>query len=434
MENKIAKSSPVGNPVFFEKGKLIVSDNPVIPFVEGDGIGADIWRAARPVIDEAVRLAYQGSRSIDWFEIFAGQKAFDLYHSWLPDETLRAFREFLVGIKGPLATPVGEGIRSLNVALRKNLDLFACVRPVRWFPGVPAPVVHPEKVDMVIFRENTEDLYTGIEFEQGSEKTKRFLDLLKEQFPEEAEKIRFPETTAFGIKPVSMEGSSRLVRAAIRYALENKRRSVTLVHKGNIMKFTEGGFRGWGYDVAEKEFGERVFSMRRYEKIKKTEGEPAAEKARKTAMQEGKLLIKDIITDAAFEQTLTRAGDYDVLATTNLNGDYLSDALAAQVGGIGIAPGANINYETGNAIFEATHGTAPLLAGKDKANPGSMLLSAEMMLRYLGWNEAADFVMKGLVGAIGSQQLTEDLYQLLPGSRLVKTSEFGKIIIQHMNQ
>lgn len=434
MENKIANSSPVGNPVFFENGKLIVSNNPVIPFVEGDGIGADIWRVARPVIDEAVRLAYAGSRSIGWFEIFAGQKAFDLQHSWLPDETLQAFREFLVGIKGPLATPVGEGIRSLNVALRKNLDLFACVRPVRWFPGVPAPVLHPEKVDMVIFRENTEDLYTGIEFEQGSEKTKRFLDLLKEQFPEEAEKIRFPATTAFGIKPVSMEGSSRLVRASIRYALENKRRSVTLVHKGNIMKFTEGGFRGWGYDVAEKEFGDRIFSMRQYEKIKKIEGEAVAEKARKAALMEGKLLIKDIITDAAFEQTLTRASDYDVLATTNLNGDYLSDALAAQVGGIGIAPGANINYETGNAIFEATHGTAPLLAGKDKANPGSILLSAEMMLRYLGWNEAADLVMKGLVGAIGSRQLTEDLHQLLPGSTLVKTSEFGKIIIQYMKQ
>ncbi|MHC1783224.1 MAG: NADP-dependent isocitrate dehydrogenase [Anaerolineaceae bacterium] len=423
-----------GTKVTFENGKWVVPIHPLIPYIEGDGSGVDIWRTARPVIDTAVEAAYQGQRSIVWKEVFAGQKAFDTEGSWLPEETLLAFREYLVGIKGPLATPVGEGMRSLNVALRKNLDLFACLRPVRWFEGVPAPVLHPEYLDVVIFRENTEDLYSGIEFEAGSEKARQFLTSFKEQFPEEAQKIRFPESSAFGIKPVSQEGSKRLVRAAINYAIANKRKSVTLVHKGNIMKFTEGGFRGWGYDTAEQEFGSQVFSMRHFEKIKNTEGEAAAVKAREDAAKQGKLLVKDIITDAAFEQTLTRPRDFDVLATTNLNGDYLSDALAAQVGGIGMAPGANINFESGHAIFEATHGTAPTLAGKDIANPGSVLLSAEMMLRYLGWPEAADLLLNGLLGAIKSRQLTADLHQLLPGSKAVSTSEFGRIIIQSMHR
>jgi isocitrate dehydrogenase len=433
--NNISASKPQpGKKITFERGKCVTPDHPLIPYIEGDGSGVDIWRTARPVIDAAVEAAYRGRRSITWFEVYAGQKSFDLKGSWLPEETLQAFREYLVGIKGPLATPVGEGMRSLNVALRKNLDLFACVRPVRWFEGVPAPVLHPEYLDVVIFRENTEDLYSGIEFKAGSEKARQFLASFREQFPEEAQKIRFPESSAFGIKPVSQEGSKRLVRAAINYALVNKRKSVTLVHKGNIMKFTEGGFRGWGYDVAELEFGERVFSIRHYDKIKKIEGEAAAVKARENAIEQGKLLVKDIITDAAFEQTLTHARDFDILATTNLNGDYLSDALAAQVGGIGMAPGANINYESGHAIFEATHGTAPTLAGRDQANPGSVILSAEMMLRYLGWPEAADKLLKGLLNAIKSRQLTADLHQLLPGSTPVSTSEFGRIIIQSMNK
>lgn len=429
-----SQSASRGYKIFFEHGKCQTPDHPLVPFIEGDGSGVDIWRTARPVIDAAVQTAYQGVRAIEWFEVFAGQKAFDLKGSWLPDETLDVLKEYFVGIKGPLATPVGEGMRSLNVALRKNLDLFACVRPVRWFEGVPAPVLHPEYLDVVVFRENTEDLYSGIEFECETEKSSRFLAVLKELFPEEAVKIRFPQTSAFGIKPVSREGSRRLVRAAIRYALENNRRSVTLVHKGNIMKFTEGGFRNWGYDLAESEFSGEVFSMRLYDRIKKQEGEVAAEKARDDALKTGKIIVKDIITDAAFEQTLTHPRDFDVLATTNLNGDYLSDALAAQVGGIGMAPGANINYETGHAIFEATHGTAPTLAGKDLANPGSVLLSAEMMLRYLGWGEAADLLQTGLVSAIASQNLTPDLQQLLPGSRAVSTTEFGKIIISKMEQ
>jgi isocitrate dehydrogenase len=434
MINDTVSTQSQGTKLSFEKGKWSTPDHPLIPYIEGDGSGVDIWRAARPVIDAAVNQAYQGQRSIAWFEVFAGQKAFDLKGSWLPEETLQAFKDYMVGIKGPLATPVGEGMRSLNVALRKNLDLFACVRPVRWFEGVPAPVLHPEYLDVVIFRENTEDLYSGIEFEAGSENARQFLASFQAQFPEEARKIRFPETSAFGLKPVSRDGSSRLARAAINYALINKRKSVTLIHKGNIMKFTEGGFRGWGYDVAENEFGDRTFSMRRYDKIKKAEGEAAAESARREALQSGKLLVKDIITDAAFEQTLTRPRDFDVLATTNLNGDYLSDALAAQVGGIGMAPGANINYESGHAIFEATHGTAPTLAGKDLANPGSVILSAEMMLRYIGWTEAADLILKGLVAAIAGRSLTSDLHQLLPGSKAVGTSEFGKIIIHKMQQ
>jgi isocitrate dehydrogenase len=434
MIDNTASRKPDGMKIGFERGKWIVPDHPMIPFIEGDGSGVDIWRTARPVIDEAVKIAYRDLRSIAWFEVYAGQKAFDLKGSWLPDETLEAFKEYLVGIKGPLTTPVGEGMRSLNVALRKNLDLFACLRPVRWFEGVPAPVLHPEYLDVVIFRENTEDLYSGIEFESGSENARQFLAILEERFPAEAKKIRFPETSAFGLKPVSIEGTRRLVKAAVRYALENRRKSVTLVHKGNIMKYTEGGFRGWGYDVAEEEFGGQVFSMRHFEKTKKLEGEAAAVNARDEALRQGKLIVKDIITDAAFEQTLTHPRDFDVLATTNLNGDYLSDALAAQVGGIGMAPGANINFESGHAIFEATHGTAPTLAGKDLANPGSVLLSAEMMLRSLGWIEAADLLLKGLLGAIKSRQLTADLQQLLPGSKAVSTSEFGQVIIQKMRQ
>ncbi len=429
------KTTPLSNDkvITFQDNHLAVPDNPIIPYVEGDGSGPDIWRAARRVFDASVERAYNGRRKVDWLEVLAGEKSFKLLYTWLPDETLEAFRRYLVGIKGPLTTPIGGGIRSLNVTLRKELDLYVCQRPVRWFPGVPSSVRDPEWVDMVIFRENTEDVYTGIEFEQGTPANDLFTKLIKENFPEEWKRIRFPETTAFGIKPISCEGSQRLVRSAIQWALDHHRRSVTLVHKGNIMKFTEGAFRKWGYAVAENEFGERVYTSLQWQRTAALQGEAAADQEQKTALVAGKLLVKDVIADAAFEIAITRPTEFDVLATLNLNGDYLADALAAQVGGIGIAPGGNINYQTGAAIFEATHGTAPRLANLDKANPCSLILSGEMMFRYLGWNEAADRLVRGVEGAIRARAVTFDFQQIMRDATLLKTSEFGDAVIRKMD-
>jgi isocitrate dehydrogenase len=422
-----------GQKITIENGKLRVPDRPIIPFIEGDGTGRDIWRAARRVLDAAVAKAYGGRRQIVWMEVYAGEKSFKQFGTWLPDETVTAFAEFLVGIKGPLTTPIGGGIRSLNVALRKALDLYVCQRPVRWFKGVPSPVVHPEYVDMVIFRENTEDIYTGIEYEQGTEANARFLALLKEHFPDDYAKIRFPNTAGIGLKPISREGTERLVRAAIQWALDNRRRSVTLVHKGNIMKFTEGAFRNWGYAVAEREFGDAVYTWTQWERTKEARGEDAANAEQEAALKAGKLLVKDVIADIVFQQTITRARDFDVIATMNLNGDYLSDALAAQVGGIGIAPGGNINYVSGHAVFEATHGTAPKYADKDVVNPGSVILSGEMMLRYLGWTEAADRVIRGMEGAIAAKTVTYDFHRLMEGATLLSCSAFGDAVIRHMD-
>ncbi|CAN5300534.1 NADP-dependent isocitrate dehydrogenase [soil metagenome] len=421
-----------GERITVADGDLHVPDHPVLPFIEGDGTGPDIWAATQPVLDAAVEQAYGGERRIRWMEVLAGEKAFAASGSWLPEATLDALREFKVGIKGPLTTPVGGGIRSLNVALRQELDLFACVRPVRWFEGVPSPVKNPDAVDMVIFRENTEDIYAGIEFEEGSEDAERFGELLEENFPARFSKVRFPDSTGYGIKPVSREGTERLVRAAIRYAVANGRRSVTLVHKGNIMKFTEGAFKKWGYDLADREFGERAFSWAEYDRIREEEGADAADRAQSDAEEYGKIIIKDAIADAFLQQVLTRPREYDVIATLNLNGDYISDALAAQVGGIGIAPGANINYATGTAIFEATHGTAPKYAGKDMVNPGSLILSGEMMLRFLGWNEAADLIIRGLEGAIAEKTVTDDFERLMEGATKVSTSGFGERIVAKM--
>ena len=423
---------PAGDKITLADGKLQVPDHPVIPFIEGDGTGPDIWRASVRVLDAAVAKAYGGQRRIAWMEVYAGEKCFTRFATWLLDETVDAFREYRVGIKGPLTTPIGGGIRSLNVALRKLLDLYACVRPVRWFNGVPSPVKRPQDVDMVIFRENTEDIYTGIEFENGTEDNKKFKALLKEAFPKEYAKIRFPDTSGLGLKPVSAEGTERLVRAAIHYALANRRKSVTLAHKGNIMKYTEGAFRNWGYALAEREFGDRVHTWNQWERTKAEKGEDAANAEQKAALASGKLLIKDVIADIVFQQTITRATEFDVIATMNLNGDYLSDALAAQVGGIGIAPGGNINYLTGHAVFEATHGTAPKYADLDKVNPGSVILSGEMMLRYLGWTEAADLIVKGMDGAIGAKAVTYDFARLMEGAKEVKCSEFGDAVIAHM--
>jgi isocitrate dehydrogenase len=423
----------IGEQIGMSGGKLRVPANPILPFIEGDGTGQDIWRASQPVLDAAVEKAYRGERKIAWLEVLAGEKAFNLTGSWLPEETLTAFRKYLVGIKGPLTTPIGGGMRSLNVALRKELDLYVCLRPVRYFEGVPSPVKHPEYVDMVIFRENTEDIYTGIEYENGTEAVETFKRLLKESFPKDYAKIRFPNTAGIGIKPVSKEGTFRLVRAAIRWALENKRKNLTLVHKGNIMKFTEGAFRNWGYELAESEFGDQVYTWSQWERTKAAQGEEAANAEQDAALKAGRLLIKDVIADIVFQQTITRAKDFDVLATMNLNGDYLSDALAAQVGGIGIAPGGNINYDTGHAVFEATHGTAPKYAGKDAVNPGSVILSGEMMLRYLGWSEAADLVIRGIEKAIATRTVTYDFHRLMEGASLLKCSEFGAAIIKNMD-
>jgi isocitrate dehydrogenase len=433
MEYRNVKVPSLGEKITISGGRLNVPLHPILPFVEGDGTGPDIWRSSVRVLDAAVQKAYSGKRSIQWMEVFAGAKAHEKFGSWLPDETVAAFKEFLVGIKGPLTTPIGGGIRSLNVALRKALDLYVCQRPVRYFSGVPSPVKHPEYVDMVVFRENTEDIYAGIEFENDTPDSRRFKELLKNDFPQEYDKIRFPESAGIGIKPVSKEGTSRLVRAAIQWSLDNQRKSVTLVHKGNIMKFTEGAFRNWGYEVAEGEFSERVYTWSQWERTKGEHGESAANAEQDAALKAGRLLVKDVIADIVFQQTITRAKEFDVLATMNLNGDYLSDALAAQVGGIGIAPGGNINYTTGHAVFEATHGTAPKYADKDMVNPGSLILSGEMMLRYMGWGEAADLVIKGVEGAIKARTVTYDFHRLMENATLLKTSEFGDAVIKQMD-
>jgi isocitrate dehydrogenase len=424
--------SPNGEIIAIRGGQLQVPDRPIIPFIEGDGTGPDIWRASVRVFDAAVSKAYAGKRKIVWKEVLAGQRAYDWTKNWLPDETVEAFRHYLVGIKGPLTTPIGGGVRSLNVALRQILDLYVCLRPVRWFKGDPSPVRAPEKVDMVIFRENTEDIYAGIEWEAGSDAAKKVLGFLQQEFPKAYDKIRFPGSSAIGIKPVSKEGTERLMRSAIEYALGNKRRNVTIVHKGNIMKFTEGGFRGWAYGVAEHQFGDRTYTWEQWQRTKDAKGEEAANTEQKSALASGRLLVKDVIADITLQQVLTRPDEFDVIATLNLNGDYLSDALAAQVGGIGIAPGGNINYLTGHAIFEATHGTAPKYANLDKVNPGSVVLSGEMMLRYMGWTEAADLIVAGMDGAIGSRKVTYDFARLMQGATEVSTTQFGDAIVEHM--
>ena len=413
-------------------GALVVPDDPIIPFIEGDGIGRDIWKASERVFDAAVEKAYGGKKKIHWYEVYAGQKAYDEFESWLPDATVEAFRTYLVGIKGPLTTPIGGGIRSLNVALRQRLDLYTCLRPVRWFTGVPSPVKAPEEVDMVIFRENTEDIYAGVEFEAGSDDAKKMLAFLKETFPDRYKKIRFPDTSGIGIKPISDEGTSRLVRAAIKYAIEHKRPTVTLVHKGNIMKFTEGGFRNWGYALAEREFADKTYTWGQWERTVAEKGQDAADAEQAAAEKAGKIIVKDCIADIALQQVLTRASSFDIIATMNLNGDYLSDALAAQVGGIGIAPGGNINYDTGHAIFEATHGTAPKYADLDKVNPSSVILSGVLMLEHLGWQEAADLIIKGIEASIANKTVTYDFERLMEGATKVKCSEFGDKIIENM--
>jgi len=426
-------TSVQGTPITMGTGhKLNVPDNPIVPFIEGDGTGRDIWRASVRVLDAAVEKAYGGKKKIAWLEVLAGEKAFTKTNNWLPDETVEAFRKYLIGIKGPLTTPIGGGITSLNVALRQMLDLYVCLRPVRWFQGVPSPVKHPEAVDMVIFRENTEDIYAGIEFESGSEGAKKLIAFLKAEYPKFYGKIRFPETSGIGIKPVSKDGTERLVRAAIEYTLASKRKSVTFVHKGNIMKYTEGAFMKWGYALAEKEFGDKVYTWNQWEKTKADKSEDAANEEQKKALASGRILVKDAIADITLQQVLTRPKEFDVIATLNLNGDYLSDALAAQVGGIGIAPGGNINYVTGHAIFEATHGTAPKYADLDKVNPGSVILSGEMMLRHMGWNEAAQLVLNGIDGAIASKKVTYDFARQMEGATEIKCSAFGDNIIAHM--
>jgi len=423
-----------GQPIAMEAGRLQVPDRPIIPYIEGDGIGPDIWAAAVRVFEAAVEKAYRGKRKFAWFEVYAGQKSYDKYGTWLPDDTIKAFEHFLVGIKGPLTTPVGGGIRSLNVALRQKLDLYTCLRPVRYFEGVPSPVKRPDLVNMAIFRENTEDIYAGIEWKEGSTEVRKVIAFLQDTMG--VKSIRFPKTSGIGVKPVSSEGSKRLIRAAINYALDNKRKSVTLVHKGNIMKFTEGAFRDWGYELAEQEFADKTYTWSQWERTKKEKGEEAANAEQEAALGKGKVLIKDAIADIALQQVLTRAKEFDVIATLNLNGDYLSDALAAQVGGIGIAPGGNVNYETGHAIFEATHGTAPKYAGHDKVNPGSVILSGELMLRHLGWTEAADLIIRGMDGAIGAREVTYDFERLMRSegdeAKLLKCSEFGSAVIKHM--
>ncbi len=409
---------------------LHVPDHPVIPFIEGDGTGPDIWRASVRVLDAAVEKLYGGKRRLEWFEVYAGEKAYNKFGEWLPDDTLTALREYLVSIKGPLTTPIGGGFRSLNVALRQELDLYVCLRPVRYFDGVPSPVKRPELVDMVIFRENSEDIYAGIEWAQGSAEAKKVIDFLRTEMG--VKKIRFPETSGIGIKPVSQEGTDRLVRAAIEYALKHNRKNVTIIHKGNIMKYTEGAFKNWGYALAEREFPERTFTWAQYDRIKEQSGAAAADQAQRDAEAQGKLVIKDAIADIFLQQALTRPAEFDVVATMNLNGDYMSDALAAQVGGIGIAPGANINYVTGHAVFEATHGTAPKYANLDKVNPGSVILSGVMMLEHLGWQEAADAIVASLQKTIQQKVVTYDFARLMQGAQEVKTSEFADAVIQNL--
>ena len=419
-----------GERITFEQGKLNIPDQPVIPFIEGDGTGPDIWRAAARVIDAAVERAYSGQKKIHWYEIFAGEKAYNIFNEWAPQDSFDAIRYYYVAIKGPLTTPVGGGIRSLNVTLRQKLDLYTCLRPVRYFEGVPSPVKRPQDVDMVVFRENSEDIYAGIEWEAESPAAQKLIKYLQNEFG--VSKIRFPETTAIGIKPISKEGTERLVRAAITYAISHDRKSVTFVHKGNIMKFTEGGFKNWGYALAEREFGEYVFTWQQYDRIKAEQGGEAADKAQADALAAGRILIKDVICDAFLQQILTRPKEYDVIATMNLNGDYLSDALAAQVGGIGIAPGANINYDTGHAVFEATHGTAPKYAGLDKVNPGSVILSGVMMLEYMEWQVAADLIVNAITKTIQQKTVTYDFARLMDGATEVKCSEFADAIIKNL--
>lgn len=414
-----------------DNGNLTVPDKPVIPFIIGDGTGPDIWNSAQKVLDGAVEKAYGGEKEIEWKEVLAGQKAFDETGEWLPQETLDAISEYLIAIKGPLTTPIGGGIRSLNVALRQKLDLFTCLRPVRYFDGVPSPVKRPEETDMVIFRENTEDIYAGIEFQEGSEDVKKVIDFIQNEMG--SENIRFPESSGIGIKPVSKEGTERLVRAAINYAIDNNRPSVTLVHKGNIMKFTEGAFKAWGYDLAEREFGDKVFTWKEYDKIVEEKGREEADKVQGEAEAAGKIIIKDAIADIFLQQILLRPKEFGVVATMNLNGDYISDALAAQVGGIGIAPGANINYETGHAIFEATHGTAPKYAGQDKVNPSSVILSGVLLLEHIGWTEAADLITKAMEKTIASKVVTYDFARQMDGAKEVKCSEFGEELVKNMD-
>ncbi len=419
-----------GSKISIKDGVLIVPDDPIIPFIEGDGTGSDIWAASVRVLDAAVEKAYGGKRKIHWIEVLAGEKAFNETGNWLPDETLERIEEYRVAIKGPLTTPVGGGIRSLNVALRQKLDLYACVRPVRYFTGVPSPVKNPELVDMVIFRENTEDIYAGIEYLHGTPELEKLKKFLIEEMG--VNQTRFPDTVSLGIKPVSVEGTERLVRSALDYAIANKLPSVTIVHKGNIMKYTEGKFKEWGYQVAEREYSDKVFTWAQYDRIAAKEGTAAANSAQETALANGAILVKDVIADAFLQQILLRPSEYSVIATLNLNGDYISDALAAEVGGIGIAPGANINYITGMAIFEATHGTAPKYAGQDKVNPSSVILSGEMMFRYMGWKEAADLIIQAMDGAIGKKRVTYDFHRLMDGATLLKCSEFGDELIANM--
>jgi len=421
-----------GAKITIRDGRLNVPDNPIVPFIEGDGTGPDIWRASVRVMDAAVAKAYAGKRRIRWMEVYAGEKANKLFNTWLPEETVAACREYLVSIKGPLTTPVGGGIRSLNVALRQLLDLYVCLRPVRWFKGVPSPVKHPEKVEMVIFRENTEDIYAGIEFEAGTPDNQKFLELFRQAFPKAYAKIRFPESSGIGIKPVSREGSERLIRAAIDYAVTNRRKSVTLVHKGNIQKFTEGAFRNWGYALAEREFAAQTYTWEQWERTKAARGEKDANAEMDAARKAGRVIIKDAIADITLQQVLTRPDEFDIIATLNLNGDYLSDALAAQVGGIGIAPGGNINYLTGHAVFEATHGTAPKYANLDKVNPGSVILSGEMMFRYMGWTEVADAIITAMDRTIGQKIVTYDFARLMEGATEVSTSAFADALIRNL--
>jgi len=419
-----------GNRITVNNGVLNVGNHPIIPFIIGDGIGPDIWRAASRVLDAAVEKAYQGNKSIVWKEVLAGQKAFDLTGEWLPQETLDVIGEYLIALKGPLTTPIGGGIRSLNVALRQKLDLYTCLRPVRWFKGTPSPVKLPQNVDIVIFRENTEDIYAGIEYQQGSPEAEKILDVLQNVM--KTTKIRFPETSAIGIKPVSSQGSKRLVKAAIQHALLNGRKSVTMVHKGNIMKFTEGAFKQWGYELAEEEFGDKVFTWNQYNNVKEAQGKEAADKFQQEALEQGKILIKDMIVDNFLQQVLLEPAQFDVVATLNLNGDLISDALAAQVGGIGIAPGANINYETGHAIFEATHGTAPEFTDLDQVNPSSLILSGEMMLRHLGWDEAANLIINAMEKTIFSEMVTFDFARRMEGATEVKCSQFADELINNL--
>ena len=423
-----------GQKITMEGKELNVPANPIIPFIEGDGIGPDIWVSAVRVFDNAVEKAYDGRRKIEWMEVYAGDKANDVYgpNTWLPQETLDMIDEYLIAIKGPLTTPVGGGIRSINVALRQKLDLYVCQSPVKWFQGVPSPVKNPSKIDMVIFRENTEDIYAGIEFEEGTADAKKIIEILKENFGDRFDKIRFPETTSLGLKPISKDGTERLVRSAIEYAIDNNRDSVTLVHKGNIMKFTEGAFKNWGYELAEQEYGDKVFTWAQYDRIAEESGKDEANRAQEKAVKAGKIIIKDSIADAFLQQILTRPDEYDVIATMNLNGDYISDALAAQVGGIGIAPGANINYITGKSIFEATHGTAPKYAGLDKVNPGSVILSGEMMFRFMGWTEAADLIVSAIDKTIEQKRVTYDFHRLMDNAKKLKCSEFGDALIGNM--